>query len=144
MADIVIKGKHMHGMGGANRAIKRQKKEFVKRGLPNSELLFNGTININTSAFKYKVLKYDYYFKDVVHKRFPRKRVEDFGFIKIEALIHNGITYRNWGYLYFPQSSPHKTKSDFFELIGKKLEGFSHFDEIEIIVKEGMLEVLPG
>ncbi len=137
-----ISGRHIQGMGGANRSIRRQKKRFVKLGLPEIEHAFNGTINIDTSPINYSVRSYDYYFKDVVHKGFPFKRIEDFGFIEILELFHKGKLYKNWGYIYFAKKSPYSDKSNFFELVGKKIDELSSHDTVEITVKDELLKEL--
>ncbi len=137
-----ISGQHIKGTGGAKRSIKRQKKRFFKRGLPNIEEAFDGTININTLPKKYEILSYDYYFPNVIHRSFPFRRIESFGFIEILELRHNGVLYKNWGYVYFAEKSPHFTKNDYFELLGKEIENFSFNDTIEITIKDGRLKEL--
>jgi hypothetical protein len=134
-----ITGKHISGMGGASRSVKRQKSVFAKLGLPGAKDFYNGTINIVTSPNNYRIDKYDYFFRNVVHKKFPFKRIEDFGFIEIFNLKHNGISYANWGFIYFPLNSPHFGKNDFFELLGKKIENINNGDEFEIQIADGML-----
>ncbi len=137
-----IKGYHIHGIGGANRSIKRQKKRFNKLGLAGIEDAFNGTINIDTSPNKYEVVSYDYFFPNVIHRVFPTIKREDFGFIKILELSHNGIIYKNWGYIYIAAKSPHFQRQDFFELLGRKLSNFSFNGLIEITIKDGLLKEL--
>jgi hypothetical protein len=134
-----ISGKHISGMGGANRSVKRQKSVFAKLGLPGAKDFFNGTINIDTSPNNYQIDKYDFFFRNVVHKKFLFKRIEDFGFIEILNLKHNGISYDNWGFLYFPLNSPHFGKNNFFELLGRKIENINNGDIIEIQIPDGML-----
>jgi len=139
---MIITGYHIHGMKGAKRSLKRQKKIFAELGLPGAEKIFNGTINIDTQPDEYEVEKFDYLFKNVQHKIFPRKRMEDFGFIMIQELIHKKEKYEKWGYLYFPHKSKHFTKRHVFELIGPELENFHEGDTFEVKIKENRLKKL--
>jgi len=126
-------------MHGARRSFKRQKKYFLKLGLPNVEHMFDGTINIDTSPESYEIVGFDYYFKNVRHKSFSRKRREDFGFIIIEELIHNNVNYKKWGYIYIPHNSPHFKDLHTFELIGPELENFQAFDTFKLLINADRL-----
>lgn len=140
---MIIEGRHIQGMGGANRSIKRQKKFFEKLGLPGVEAVFNGTINLSTAPRKYKICRFDYFFPSVQYKFFPRKRTEDFGFISITRLIYNSETFHNWGYIYVPHSSPHFGNEQMFELIGRRIENFKPGDEISVEVADAAMEEIP-
>lgn len=136
---MIIRGKHQHGMGGANRSIRKQKKAFIKRGLALDDC-FLGTINLNTDPAHYKVSKFDIFLPDVPFWSFPRYRREDFGFIRILNLKHRGNVYPDWGYIYFPHKSPHFQHTGLFELLGYELPGFEPSDEIEIEIGEGLMD----
>jgi len=136
---MIIKGYHIHGMKGARRSLKRQKKIFVELGLPGAEKFFNGTINIDTQPVEYTIGSFDYLFKNVEHKSFPRKRQEDFGFIIIEELIHNNISYKKWGYIYIPHKSPHFKNLHMFEIIGPPLKNFKEYDTFKLMINAGRL-----
>lgn len=136
---MIIKGIHIHGMKGARRSLKRQKKKFAELGLPGAENFFNGTINIDTRPAEFDIVSFDFLFRDVSHKSFPRKRAEDFGFITIEELVHNDRRYKRWGYLYFPHDSLHFNKRYIFELIGPELENFTERDAFELKIKANRL-----
>jgi hypothetical protein len=131
---MIVAGRYVHGMKGARRSFRRQKKHFVRAGLPGVGLMHNGTINVNTLPAEYYIQSYDYLYKDIKHKSFPRKRIEDFGFIHILRLEYNGIVYDDWGYMYFPHKSPHYEKLHIFELVGPYLQGLRENDIIEITV----------
>ncbi len=137
---MIIKGIHIQGMKGARRSLKRQKKAFVELGLPGAERFFNGTINIDTTPEEYDLVQFDYVFRQVQHKSFPRKRIEDFGFIEILELLHNNTRYENWGYLYFPHNSPHFNNPSIFEMVGPALPDFDQGDGFEIKIKNGRLK----
>lgn len=138
---MMIKGVHIHGMKGAKRSLKRQKKAFAKLGLPGAKEFFHGTINIDTSPFEYTIVKFDFLFRDVKHKSFPRKRIEDFGFIEILELVHNNIRYEKWGYLYVPHKSPHFNTHNMFEMVGPELRYFERNGIFEIKINEGRLKI---
>ncbi|GEM_PF-1141140 len=140
---MIVKGRHVAGMGGANRSVKRQKKIFHRLGLPGAIDLYDGTINLDTSPYGFRLVSFDYLFSDVKHKSFPRKRVETFGFITIEKLFYKSITYENWGYIYIPHNSPHFGNEQMFELIGRKIEGFNPGDALQIHVDDKHLRALP-
>ncbi len=137
---MIITGKHVHGIGGAKRSVKRQKQKFAKLGLLGAESFYDGTINLNTLPKKYKVINYDYFFKDVVHRFFPTIKKESFGFIEIIELEHCNKKYDNWGYIYFPQKSPHIGKPGFFELIGRKIDSFNYNDSFKLTIKDGLIK----
>lgn len=136
---MIIRGRHIHGMKGARRSLKRQKKYFAELGLPGVNELFDGTINIDTSPVEYEIESFDFIFRNIRHKKFPRKRVEDFGFIVIDELIHGNKRYQKWGYIYFPHKSPHFERKHVFELIGAELTGIEEHSAFEIIIKKGRL-----
>ncbi len=135
---MIIKGKHQHGMGGANRSIRKQKKSLIKRGVEISDC-FAGTINLNTSPKHFKVIKYDIFLQDVCFWSFPRYRKEDFGFIRILKLKHRGNVYPDWGYIYFPHKSPHFQNTSLFELLGPELPGFKPSDQVELEIGAGLM-----
>jgi hypothetical protein len=137
---MIIDGRHIQGMKGARRSVKRQKNHFIELGLPGADRFFDGTINIDTSPFEYMIESFDYIFRDVGHKSFPRKRIEDFGFIIIAELIHRGKRYRNWGYFYVPHSSPHYERQHIFELIGPELPALKVHDTLNLTLNENRLQ----
>jgi len=136
---MIIKGRYIHGMKGAKRSLKRQKKYFAKLELPGVDELFDGTINIDTSPTEYEIGSFDYIFRDVQHKTIPRKRVEDFGFIVIDELLHGDKRYKKWGYIYFPHNSPHFERQHVFEIIGPELPSLKEHDYFELKIKKGRL-----
>ena len=140
---MIIKGVYQSGMGGANRSIKKQKGIFVRRGL-SLENCFNGTININSLPTRYRLIKFDTLFRNVIYWSVPRFRREDFGFIKITSLKHKDKEYINWGYMYFAHKSPHSKNDHVFELLGPELKNLSKGDELELEVRDGMLECISG
>ncbi len=139
---MIIKGQHQKGMGGARRSIKRQKKIFARKGVPGVELCFPATININTLPERYEVMAYDHFVEKVRHKLLPIPRKEDFGFIKIRTLKHNGIVYHNWGYLYFAHKSRYHNSDHMFELLGREIPGFHSNDELELEISDGLMRTL--
>ncbi len=138
---MIIKGVHQRGMGGANRSIKKQKDIFVRRGL-SLENCFNGTININSYPKKYKLIKFDALFRNVIYWSIPRFRREDFGFIKITSLKHKSKEYKDWGYMYFAHKSPHSSNDYVFELLGPELKNLATGDALEIEIEDGLLECI--
>ncbi len=130
-------------MGGANRSIKKQKGIFIRRGLP-LENCFNGTININSLPNRYKLLRFDELFQNVIYWSMPRIRREDFGFIKINSLKHKGKEYKHWGYIYFAHKSPHSNSDHVFELLGPELKDLITGDELVIEIEDGLLECIDG
>ncbi len=136
---MIIKGMHISGMGGANRSIKRQRKFFHILGLPGIEELFNGTINLSTAPDGYAIQSYDYFFPEVKFKSFPRKRVEDFGFITIKNLYYEDEVFQNWGYIYLAHSSPHFGNNQMFELLGQKITDFREGASLAIEITDGMM-----
>lgn len=137
---MIIQGTHLHGMKGARRSFKRQKKLLSTLGLPDVKSFFDGTINIDTSPVNYEIIKFDYFYENIKHKVFPRKRIEDFGFISITELRHRGEKYINWGYIYFPHNSPHFKRSHIFELIGPEIPDLKDNDIFELKVKNGRMK----
>ncbi len=137
---MIIRGVHIHGMKGARRSLKRQKKAFMKLGLPGAENFFNGTINVDTTPEKYDIVQFDFLFRDVQHKSFPRKRIEDFGFIEILELLHDTTRYEKWGYIYIPHKSPHFNNRCIFEIVGPELQHFNQNDTFELKIKNGRLK----
>lgn len=139
---MIIKGVHTQGMGGANRSVRKQLPLFKKLGLPNAETLFEGTINLDCQPHGYKILSYDHLFTDVIYKRFPFKRQEDFGFIRILRLWHKGIMHEDWGFVYVPHKSPHFGNQSLFELLGKRIENFTPGDPVMIQVADDRVGLL--
>lgn len=140
---MVIKGVHQRGMGGANRSIKKQKGIFVRRGLALDNC-FNGTININSYPKRYKAVRFDALFRNVVYWSIPRFRREDFGFIKIISLKYQGKEYKDWGYIYFAHKSPHNAIDHVFELLGPELKNLVTGDVLEVEIGDGLLECVSG
>ncbi len=140
---MIIKGLHQKGMGGANRSIKKQKGIFMRRGLLLDNC-FNGTININSLPHRYRLIKFDALFRNVIYWSIPRFRREDFGFINIITLRHNDKEYKEWGYIYFAHKSPHSSNDHVFELLGPELKNLATGDELEIEIGDGLLECISG
>ena len=135
----VISGTVAKGLGGATESLSLQQLPFFKsKGLPATERLHQGTINLNISPKKFRVLSLDYFFKDI---KWEKNRIEDFGFIKLESLTHQGIVYDQAGYIYIPYGSPHVDNSSQFEITSNFISSLYPGSIIEISIQEGKLEI---
>ncbi len=136
---MIIRAVYQKGMGGANRSLRKQKKAFLQHGL-QMQGFYPGTINVSSHPNKYIIKKYDHFMEKVRYRSFLRMRTEDFGFIKILSLTHNGVTFPDWGYIYFAHKSPHFANDEVFELFGPELKGLALNDHLELEIADGMME----
>ena len=135
-----IKGIVSPGRSVAHDTLKKQIVFFKKRGLPYIDRLKTGTINLHLNFFeKYKILKYDFLYTNIQwhSDNFPG---EDFGFIKVLKLLHNGKVTRNPGYLYFPLNNSNTRRRYVLEIWSVKVNNVQKGDMIQIEVNSQMLK----
>lgn len=132
---MLISGIAVKGLGIAKYTIPKQKKIFSKK-IDSVYEYKNGTINLRLNESIWGILKYDYYFEKVAWDKDGVYPAEDFGFIKINKLIHKDLEIENWGYIYFPTKSPHFGKNNQVELLGKNLFNLNMGDAITLEVPD--------
>jgi hypothetical protein len=138
-----IQGRLVHGMGGAGRALRRQRRLFARQGLPGVQRLVNGTINIDTTPLAVAVRRYDFFFERVRHKSFPIARIEDFGFVRIARLSVKGRSFDNPGYLYVALASPHRREPGLVEVWAQPIEGLAEGDRVSLTFDDRAITAAP-
>lgn len=138
---MILTGTIIHNLGVANRTIPKQK-PFFKAEIPEIERYRNGTINLLMHNTLGEVIKYDYYFNKLQWDKNKVNLQEDFGFIKIQKLIHKGEIFLNWGYMYFPMESPNRENKHLIELLGRNDPDIQVGDIVQIFIKDGYIKLL--
>ena len=136
-----IEGVIVSGTHGAHRSIKRQKEPFYERGLQEIHKFVDGTLNIDIGPYTKEFIQYDYFFKSVEHKKFPRRKTEDFGFIIIESITYRGTVYTNPGFIYVPHSSPHFTEPTILEILAIPIIFASCGEPIDLQIPDNRLRL---
>jgi hypothetical protein len=130
-----IKGEIVPGHQHALQTIKQQAPYFIEKGIERG-VLCNGSINIDISPGKWKIIKPDLAIKNLVWKPdFP----EDFNFVKIK-IIFQGEIYP--GYLYNPTRTPNP--ENIMEILSEYIEGIECGKKVELIFPEGRIRFLEG
>lgn len=147
MENIVITGKVKQGLRIAsgsnldptlklNNTIYLQKPFFEKAHIPNISEFYNGTINLDISPNKFKILQPDY----EVTCEWIDGVTETFWFVEVSINFKNK---KYQGYIYYP--CPSKVKShndDTIELLSKKIPDLHYDDLISIEVSISKIKLI--
>ncbi len=124
---MIIRGKIVPGFGVATKTLKQQAPFFEKGGIKR-EYLINGSINVDISPTKWKIINPDFSFKNIVWRpNFP----EDFDFIRIKIMFNNKM---HDGLLYNPKRT--RNPKTIMEILAKQIKGIKYGEEIELIIPE--------
>ena len=146
MEKIILSGKIKEGLRIAsgvnpdkslklNNTIYLQKPFFEKAQIPNISEFYNGTINLDISPNKFKILQPDY----EVTCEWIDGVTETFWFV--EVLI-NFKNKKYQGYIYYPCPSPVKShKDDTIELLTSKIKNLKYGDRLTVRVKADKVKV---
>ncbi len=134
-----IFGVIVKGLGGAARSLSElQSPLFKNLGLPIAGQFHKGTINIDITPNKFEVLGFDYLLKNI---EWEPGRFEDFGFVVIKEIKHNGRNYSNPGYIYVPHSSPHFTNHSQLEIWAVPIHNAADGDSITFSLDDKKLKL---
>ena len=135
---MILSGTVTDNLGKAHITIPKQK-PFFRSKMPEIDAYRNGTINLILGKDLGAVAKYDHYFKNLRWDDNDRGLLEDFGFIHIRALTHNGVAHQDWGYLYFPMASPNRKNKKLLELVDRQEPDVQRGDTISISIDDGCI-----
>lgn len=97
--------------------------------------MYNGTVNVDISPLKFKILKPDC---EVTCTWFE-ELAETFWFVKV-LINYEGRKYK--GYIYYPCPSSVKSHDDdTVELLSEKIPGMAYGKEIAILVPDGKITI---
>lgn len=151
MSETVLRGKVKHGLRIAsglnpdppvklgmklNNTIALQKPFFEKAGVEGIFEMYNGTINVDISPCKFKILDPDYR----VTCNWFEELTETFWFVRV-SIGYEGKDYQ--GYIYYPCPSDVKSHDDdTVELLSPKIPGVAYGKEITTLVPSGKIRVM--
>ncbi len=133
---MVIYGKVSSNNSAASMNMKSQIKHFKK--LPNKKRLHTGTINVDISPNKFRVLKNDYIFTNVKWEL----GTEDFELIRIRKFGKRNERKAVFGYLYLPSGSPNRRDRFVLEVWTEWFNDMNMDDEVELEIPDGRLEIV--
>lgn len=134
-----IEGIVKKGYGLASYTINKQK-PFFKEKIPSIDRIRTGTINLDVSPKSINVKSFDFFFQDVFwDKKFP---IEDFGLICIKEIIVNGSIYKNPGFLYFPNKSPHVSNLSQIEIIAEPIKEICYGAKVFVEIDDSVINAV--
>lgn len=151
MSEIVIEGVIKKGLRIASGLSKNPKKDsrgivlnntiflqkpfFKKAGIPKITKIHNGTINIDISPKKIKILEKDH---EVTCEWLPGVK-ETFWFVK-GVVEFKGSKYE--GYMYYPCPSPIKSHQDnVVEVLTEKIPDLNYGDVLSFVTSEKKVRI---
>lgn len=123
---ITLKGKIVPGSQIGSQTIKMQSSFFEEK--IDKDFLINGSINVDISPKKWKIIDPDFSFTNVVWR--PNFS-EDFDFVKIKFRFENK-TYS--GFLYNPKRT--KNPRTMMEILSRHIDGIRYGKDIELLLPE--------
>lgn len=139
---IVIRGKGIASgikvdpVTGLTNTIAKQKPFFSNQGVENMSDIFNGTINLDISPRKFKILKPDY---EIECREWSLGVTETF---QLVSCLINYKKSTHKGYIYYPCTSPVKShKDNVVELLAPFIEGVNSGSIISIQIQDGKVRL---
>jgi len=148
MGDIIeVRGTIVEGFGYAsNKAVHpkdpritetiRKQKPYFEGKVPGIKNVFDGTLNIDISPRKFRILRADH----EVECEWERDFRESFQFVGA-TLKYEGGEQRGW--IYYPMPGPHKAHPDNkFEFLAPWIEGLKYGQAVTLAYDSDQLEII--
>jgi len=150
MGEIILIGNVKEGLGIASGnkyspdipetefsgTIDLQRLFFEEAGLEKMQDMYGGTINVDISPNKFKILNPDH----MITCEWASGVEETFHFVKT-LIHHNKVRYE--GYIYYPCPSEFKSHNDnIVELLTYKIPDLGYGDKISIEVSENKIKLI--